>query len=303
MVASLCATTVTGCTRRPAPSPPPVETTSAPTGLQAAARVLQQAAPACAAERPAPRTYAPDTMYEAIDGEADLFRSYDGQGLVTARYPVGTATVEAEIFDQGAPINAFGVFSQLRGNDSPPVEVGAQGVIIANEAVFFWKSRYFVRVTATGAGRPPIAKVVDFARDLAGGLTGSSQLPAWTAVLPAQGRTAAPQYVARNVLGHGFLANAMLADYGAGESRCTLALVRAGDEAAARKVWERLKKTYGGRAEEAALAGLGDERFLGLGREERPVRAVRAGRYLALVVGKCDAAEARRLLETTLDRL
>jgi len=315
-----------GVPRAPAPKPR-AESASLPAGLRDAVQALKQAGAAADAGKPLSlRTYLPSNMYEAIDGEADLFLSYGAKGLAVARYKVGTTTVDAEVFDQARPLDAFGVFSQLRGTQGPPVAVGAQGVSVAGQALHFWKSRYFVRLSGTGPQPPPAAALMHLAQGIEKGLKGSSGLPAWTRALPlhtaggqalhtaggqalhtAGGQAPAregeaPQYVARNVLGHGFLSNAMIADYGSGESECRLALVRAKDETEAASEWSRLRELYSG-APDRALEGLAADGFVGANPQQRPVYAVHGGRHVVIVVGRCGAAEARRLLASTLERL
>ena len=299
-----------GVPRAPAPKPR-AESASLPAGLRDAVQALEQAGPAADAGKPLSlRTYLPSNMYEAIDGEADLFLSYGAKGLAVARYKVGTTTVDAEVFDQARPLDAFGVFSQLRGTQGPPVAVGAQGVSVAGQALHFWKSRYFVRISGTGSHPPPGAALMRLAQGIEKGLKGSSELPAWTRALPlhtagAQAPAAGggrPEYVARNVLGHGFLSNAMIADYGSGESECRLALVRAKDETEAASEWSRLRELYSG-APDRALEGLAADGFVGANPQQRPVYAVHGGRHVVIVVGRCGAAEARRLLASTLERL
>jgi len=244
------------------------------------------------------KTYLPAKMYEAINGEADLFLSYDCRGLVVGHYQAGT--VSAEVFDQVEPINAFGVFSQLRG-EAAPVAVGAGGVQIAEEAVLFWTSRFFVRVSATSAERPPLAALVDLSRSIAARLKGPSSLPAWTEALPPA--ASRQQYVARNVLGHGFLTHAMLGEYRVGAATCRLVLARASDEVEARNWCRRVRDFYHGSAGTEGLAAFPSESFRGADQQGQRVWAARSGQYLALAVGDCSEDGMRQLLNAALTRL
>ncbi|UCH34761.1 MAG: hypothetical protein JSV65_19965 [Armatimonadota bacterium] len=298
-----------GCAKRHSPRPsaskPPGPTT-APESLRQAAAALREAGPAADLGEPAEvRTYPPEGMYEAIDGEADLFLSYDCQGLVVARYEVGDATIDAEVFDQDKPINAFGVYSQVRGHGRAAVEIGAAGVNVADEAILYWQSRCFVRVSGTSAERPSSDALIGLAQDIAVGLKGSSELPAWTAAmqLPGFHRTAL-QYVARNVLGHGFLTNAMIAEYSFRGSTWTLMLVRADNEARAREQWEQLKGFYRGRPDnQLGGAAFREYAFVGTDSMGRGIRCVRTWRYVVLIVGEQGTAPSTRLLSVALDRV
>jgi hypothetical protein len=239
-------------------------------------------------------------MYEAIDGEADLFLSYDCRGLVVGKYRAGKVMVTAEVFDQVEPINAFGVFSQLRG-DAPHVTVGAGGVQIAQEAVLFWKSRFFVRVSVTSAERPPLAALVDLSRSIAAELKGPSALPTWTTALPPAATR--QQYVARNVLGHGFLTRAIIGEYRIGTASCRVVLARASGEAEARTWWRRLRDFYHGASGGASPTALPSDAFRGTDPQGQTVWAARSGRYVAVAVGNGDQEKMRQLLSATLSRL
>jgi hypothetical protein len=277
--------------------------TSIPAALSDAAALVRQGGAAAKLGQPmSVRSYPPDRMYEAIDGEADLFLAYGCKSLVVARYTVEGGIVDAELFDQRLALNAYGVFSQLRGRETP-VAVGAGGVNVAGEAVLFWKSRYFVRVSTSNAKQVPAGTLERLARSIAGEVKGSSELPEWTKALPAgEGTGARTQYVARNVLGHAFLSNAMIGEYGEGTNASRLALVRSAGEEKARAQWRRLEEFYHGRAEAQGGGRSALDAFIGADAMGRPVRGVRSGRYVVVAIGG-SAAQAQRLIATTLGNL
>ena len=273
-------------------------------GLPAAKSALRGALQAVGLAEAAPiRTYLAKAMYQAINGEADLFLSYAGQGMVAARCRAGKGEVEAEVFDQAQPLNAFGVYSQAMGSGKP-VAVGAGGGLVAEESVRFWKSRYFARVSSVGTDRVAPERLLALARAIAARLAGSSQLPAWIKVLPARPQAKPSRYVARNVLGHSFLTNAALRDYPGPGGTCTLALARAGGEAAARSLHQRLRETYHGRPPGPDWGKLArSQPFVGTDRGRQPVWAARQRQYLVVIVGRCQAGTPAALAGETLARL
>jgi hypothetical protein len=184
-----------------------------------------------------------------------------------------------------------------------PVAVGTEGVKMPEQGIFFWKARYFARISVISTARPTDQALTRLAQAIAAGLRGASGLPAWTKALPPDGlKRAGVQYVARNVLGYGFLSHAMIGEYAANGVTCRLVLARADDEAKARDSWRQLQAAYHGAADRS-LAGLGSEGFAGADTQGQPVRAVRSGRYLVLAIGRYDAGRARQLLAGTLARL
>jgi len=290
---------VSGC--RPGPSArPPRPKTASTTTLDRNAAALRRAHTRALGAVVEVKTYLPPRMYEAIDGEADLFLSYDCRGLVVGKYRAGKVTVTAEVFDQVEPINAFGVFSQLRG-EAPGVAVGAGAVQIAREAVLFWKSRFFVRVSVTSAERPPLAALIDLSRSIAAELEGPSALPKWTTALPPAATR--QQYVARNVLGHGFLTRGMIGEYRIGAATCRVILARASGEPEARDWSRRLRDFYHGAGGGAIPGALRSDTFRGTDPQGQTVWAARSGRYVAVAAGDCSQDKMRQLLSATLSRL
>lgn len=281
---------LTGCSRarRPATPPPSVAETA-----------LQAAGPAAGVGRPAAlRTYTPANMYEAIDGEADLFKAYGGHSLTVGEYRQQEVLASAEVFDQATALGAFGVYTQL-AKDSPPAAVGAGGVLVnGDEGVFFWQAGYFVRVTSTSEQRLPAPVLLKLAQAIAAELPKDSSLPPWTAALPAGGKH--PQYVARNVLGYGFLSNAMTAECEIGGKPCTLTLLQA-DEEGARQMAAKLAETTNAKPAPFALPGMG-EAFQGVDPGLQPVLALRSGEYLVVIVGECSPAAAAELAGQVLEK-
>ena len=290
---------VSGCRPRPSARPPRPTTTSITT-LDRNTAVLRRAQSRALGSAVEVKTYLPPKMYEAIDGEADLFLSYDCRGLVVGKYRAGKMMVSAEVFDQVEPINAFGVFSQLRG-EAPRVTVGAGAVQIAQEAVLFWKSRFFVRVSITSAERPPLAALVDLSRSIAAEIEGPSALPTWTTALPPAATR--QQYVARNVLGHGFLTRGMIGEYRIGTATCRVVLARASGEAEARDWSRRLRDFYHGAGGGASAGALPSDAFQGTDPQGQTLWAACSGRYVAIAAGDCSQDKMRQLLSATLSRL
>ena len=272
-----------------------------PLTMQGAQRLLGQVA-AQAGLQSQVRGYLPRQMYEAIDGEADLFLAYGGRWLASADCKRGKAYLELELFDQGEPLGAYGVYGQL-ALGGRPVAAGREAVNLNDEAVYLWQSRYFLRVNAAGGDSVPAGELVRLAQAIARQLPGSSTLPAWTGALPARPGAGRPQYAARNALGYSFLSRVMTRDYPAGKGRVTLAVAQGADAKQAAATLGRLRTAYHGRPAPAAWGKLGREAFAGSAPGSRPARGLRSGRYLVILVGSAPEAQALGLASETVRRL
>ena len=61
--------------------------------------------------------YTPDNLYEYINGEAELYNDYGFAEMITAYYTQsdgGDAAIAVDIYDMGAPLSAFGIYSSYR---------------------------------------------------------------------------------------------------------------------------------------------------------------------------------------------
>ncbi len=90
------------------------------------------------------RYYYPETLYDYIDGGAELFISYGFNRVISRTYKMsGQPDIQVEIFDMVEPKNAFGVFSQGREQLD---DTYGQGSLTYEGAILFWKGRYYVSV-------------------------------------------------------------------------------------------------------------------------------------------------------------
>src|SRR5208283_863934 len=111
--------------------------------------------------------YTKENLYEHVDGHAEYFISAGFQGLTVTEYiatgsKATQAEIQAEVFDLGKSIQAFGVLADESGENPPPVSVGTIGYK-TSDGVNFIKGRYYVKISAFNPKTP----VVKFAKELA----------------------------------------------------------------------------------------------------------------------------------------
>ncbi len=92
------------------------------------------------------RRYDRESLYDYIDGGAELFNSYGLVSVISRTYVMaGEPEITVDIFDMKSADNAFGVFCHIR--DGADTTFG-QGSQLYDEAVQFWKGRFYVSITA-----------------------------------------------------------------------------------------------------------------------------------------------------------
>ena len=97
------------------------------------------------------KSFNAETLWEYINGAAELFLAYDFQELHVADLASRTAKdliVTVNIYDQGTPLNAFGVYNTERPDNADVLEIGGGGVVLAPYQALLLKDRYYVKVDA-----------------------------------------------------------------------------------------------------------------------------------------------------------
>ena len=88
--------------------------------------------------------YDSNTLYDYIDGGAELYISYGFVNVFSLEYvQEGQPVIHVEIFDMGSSYNAFGVFSNT--TETVNSEVGQGGQYMMG-SLLFWKDNFFVSI-------------------------------------------------------------------------------------------------------------------------------------------------------------
>jgi hypothetical protein len=94
-----------------------------------------------------------ETLWERIDGEAELYRAYGLTASAHASYedPAGgDRRVELSVFTFADPLGAFGVFAAFRPPECAPVAQIGNGGCLGGYQGFFWQESLFVLADGTG---------------------------------------------------------------------------------------------------------------------------------------------------------
>lgn len=244
-------------------------------------------------------TYDRKTIFDYIDGGAEIYLAYDMRGCFSRRYvAAGEPAVVLDLFDMGSPADAFGVFTHDR--DGEPADFGEDG--LSREGwIRFWKGRYFVSVYAERETAGAREAALRLARAVEARIGEKGERPSLVRRLPGGGlQPRSVRYLHthivleshirlfdENILGLGPDTEAVLASYVREEGRARLLLVSYPDAARAGEARERYRSRRPARnaAEETIAAE--DGRWSG---------SAQAGRLLVVALD----AESRELAEALL---
>jgi len=151
-----------------------------------------------------PQVYTKKTLFEHIDGQAELFFKYGFQKSAFAIYQNKKSPenqIELDIYDMGNVVQAFGIFSRFRNEDRP----GGIGLdsYLDDRSVFFYKGKYFVMLYATESN-PPLLR--QWSIIISSKIVDPSPPPKEIGYFPQNGlKPGSIQYFSEGLLGHQFL--------------------------------------------------------------------------------------------------
>ncbi len=167
--------------------------------------------PARATAEGQPAFYDSPTLYQYMDGAADVFQIYDVQALFHQDFKGGPADLTVDIFDMGSLENAFGMYAAERSPKYDFVGVGAEGY--RNEGLLnFFQDRYYVKLAGFGEGAN--AALQEFAAAISKRIGDDRRFPIQLSKLPKAHRIPRTEkYLPKDPLGHPFLGPAYQAAY------------------------------------------------------------------------------------------
>jgi hypothetical protein len=184
------------------------------------------------------RTFDQDTIFEHINGEAELYFPYGFEQAATVTYvskPSGTESIQADLYQMGSLLDAFGIYSNYRYPDSEFVELGGEGFRNPYQLLFY-QDRYFIRLSAFGDPAQTGDALQACAQAIAARLPGPGQQPTELSYLNVEGANpSAVQYIAESLLGYAFFPKGVITevDTAGGKARVFAVLTDSEPEAAA----------------------------------------------------------------------
>jgi hypothetical protein len=160
------------------------------------------------------QTFRPETLFEYINGGADLYLTYDFQELKVGEYSNGKkASVIIEIYHHKTPALAFGIYSQERLSDANFLDIGCQGYIETN-VLNFLAGPYYVKINSFKTGSDDREILIAFAQKILETLGERGELPSILSSFPEEGKKKnSEKLISKNFLGYSFLHSAFTADY------------------------------------------------------------------------------------------
>lgn len=190
-------------------------------------------------------TYKPANLWEYIDGAANLYLAYDFKLLKLREFRKDHTILTVEIYDMGSPLNAFGIYSSERPDDTNLLNIGTEAAVIPPYNALMLKDRFYVKVVIQ-QGELDQKNGENILNDVAGFLPGKTDFPSELKLLPDKGRIPGTiKYIAESYMGLSEINNIIFADYrdsGGNVYRSFVMVLPDKDKAA--ETWKKLAKKW-----------------------------------------------------------
>ncbi len=151
-----------------------------------------------------PRIYTKKSLFEHIDGQAELFFKYGFQKSVFTIYhnrEKPDHQIELDIYEMGNVLHAFGIFSRFRAGERA-LGIGLDSYL-DDQSALFYKGKYFVMLYSTESN-PSVLEQFSMAVSLK--ITDHSPPPKEIGYFPKNGsKPGSIQYFPEGLLGYQFL--------------------------------------------------------------------------------------------------
>jgi hypothetical protein len=164
--------------------------------------------------------FAGESLFEYINGAAEMYHNYDFTDLSAAEYEKGNAVVTADVYAFSSEDMAFGMYTTLRPEEPDTVMIGIEGFAFDTNWIYV-KGPYLVNVyTYDNVG---MGEVRTIAAAVESGLRGTNTKPETFDAFPVDGRVPySDKIYAEAFLSQDVLADVYTIDYARDGHRFTL---------------------------------------------------------------------------------
>jgi hypothetical protein len=178
------------------------------------------------------QTFNGETLFDYIDGGAEVYRAYNLRGCLSRRYTrPGEPAIILDIFDMGSSADAYGVFTH--DIDGKKIDIGQDGRLRPGW-LSYWKGRFFVSVYMEEESSTAEQAIIKLGRQVADRIPGKGARPGMLSLLPSAGlQPERIRYLHHPVVlnGHYYLSDDNILNID-GDTEAVLADYRLGDQAA-----------------------------------------------------------------------
>jgi len=168
------------------------------------------------------RTFKGQSLYEYIDGGAEIYHQYGFVELATASYKADDQEIILDIYKFDNEDNAYGLYSAVKPPEPGNMQLGAEGFSTEN-SVDFVKGSYLVRIVGFDETETTKQAIEKLAENLDAALPGSINKPATFELFPRDSLVPGSEKMqAESFLGQIFLDDVYSVEYDIDGDKVTL---------------------------------------------------------------------------------
>jgi len=170
------------------------------------------------------RTYIGKSLWEYINGGAELYHLYNFQEVATADYRKNQIEIVADVYNFASEDDAYGMYSMIRSPDVESIRLGVEG-FMAPASLNFVRGKFLVRLTGFDESSEGGLLLVELGEEMNRLLPGTTARPRSFSLFPADSSIAGTdKYYTESFLGHKFLTQVYCRDYRVNGDSVTLFL-------------------------------------------------------------------------------
>jgi len=189
--------------------------------------------------------FTPDSLYEQINGRAELYLSYDVVGLSYASFDNTSdpgLSISLSVYDMGSPLMAFGIYSVERSPEEEKVDLGREGYR-SNADLYVRHGQYYIRAISTDTGEESRQTNLEWVRQIVASLPDTGETVRGLDTLPKENLIAdSVRYFKVDAMGLDFMADTFTAQYTRDGGPITVFVSQGGSPDAAQTVMDQYRE-------------------------------------------------------------
>jgi hypothetical protein len=160
-----------------------------------------------------PKIYAGESLWEYINGGAEIYHQYNFEEVAMAYYEIDSEEIVADIYKFSGSENAYGLYTTVRP-DNPVIESLGIGGFASSNSLTFVKGEFVVRLTSMAAGEGVENLLLEMGQLLESCLSGTADRPIHFANFPENGAIDhTDKYFSASFQGQAFLTEFFVQNY------------------------------------------------------------------------------------------
>ena len=178
-----------------------------------------------------PDLYTPGTLFEYINGAAEVFLSYDFQQLATQTYEnKNKHSITVDVYLHSNPTNGFGIYSAEKPEKGDFLKIGTQGYY-EKGILNFLKGSFYIKISGYDLGDNDRSILISIAKMVGDQLHGKPIVPKLVNCFPPDGKIKnSEKFILKNFMGYKSLSSAFVTSYSSASQTFKLFIISGKDK-------------------------------------------------------------------------